>query len=83
MLLWRYFILTGLENYDIMSENLSFCLMSVWFYMILVIFILVLALNDAIIVNLSVRGDKYLNTMSQKTKENLVKINKNADIRSM
>lgn len=57
--------------------------MSVWFYMILVIFILVLALNDAIIVNLSVRGDKYLNTMSQKTKENLVKINKNADIRSM
>lgn len=75
--------MTGLENYDIMSENLSFCLMSVWFYMILVIFILVLALNDAIIVNLSVRGDKYLNTMSQKTKENLVKINKNADIRSM
>ena len=57
--------------------------MSVWFYMILVIFILVLALNDAIIVNLSVRGDKYLNTMSQKTKENLVKINKNADIISM
>lgn len=57
--------------------------MSVWFYMILVIFILVLALNDAIIVNLSVRGDKYLNTMSQKTKENLVKTNKNADIRSM
>ena len=83
MFLWRYFILTGLENYDIMSENLSFCLMSVWFYMIIVIFILVLALNDAIIVNLSVRGDKYLNTMSQKTKENLVKINKNADIRSM
>lgn len=83
MFLWRYFILTGLENYDIMSENLSFCLMSVWFYMILVIFILVLALNDAIIVNLSVRGDKYLNTMSQKAKENLVKINKNADIRSM
>ena len=43
--------------------------MSVWFYMILVIFILVLALNDAIIVNLSVRGDKYLNTIEKWKKE--------------